>query len=353
MLDVLMLTKNDWANTGWRFMRCLQLLELEVKFFKGKKHWAGYPKQAPIHPAITKRTGGRNHSWSVPELKNLAESAHVIHYIASVFINTGADLNKKHVVVQHGGSVFRKSSAKINKRFNHLVDASIIQCPDLLGLGAKNEHLIYYPVDTKLLTPNYTQRKKRILIGHFPRSPGIKGTANIIKAIEIVEADPNINTIKYVGLRNPNQQARMPWEKHLNRVRSCDVIIETCNLKQRNTKYGEWANTALEAAALGKLAISNTLSADIYEREYGNLGIHVANDVSALVAQITRLAKLDKEQLVAEKKKSRAWVVENHSLEANAIRLWEKVYCNFFHGDRKAKIEKTVSNLREEVRGMV
>ena len=37
MLDVLMLTKSDWANTGWRFMKCLQLLGLKVKYFKGKR----------------------------------------------------------------------------------------------------------------------------------------------------------------------------------------------------------------------------------------------------------------------------------------------------------------------------
>ena len=354
MPDVLMLTKSDWANTGWRFMKCLQLLGLKVKFFKGRGHWAGYPEQAKIHPAIAKRTAGRGHSWNIPELKKLAESAHVIHYIASTFINTGADLSKKHVVVQHGGTIFRKSSAKVNKRFNHIIDAAIIQCPDLLGLGAKNEHLIYYPVDTKLLTPDYAQRGEKIIIGHFPRSPGIKGTANIVQAIKIVEADMSINTkFKYIGLRNPNKQARMPWKKHLNRVRGCDIIIETCNLKQREMKYGEWANTSLEAASLGKLVISNTLSADIYAREYGNLGIHVANNVSELVAQITRLVKFNKEQLLVEKKKSRAWVVNNHSLEANAIRLWERVYCNFFHGERKAAIEQTVSKLREEVGRMV
>jgi glycosyltransferase involved in cell wall biosynthesis len=118
-------------------------------------------------------------------------------------------------------------------------------------------------------------------------------------------------------------------------------------------KYGEWANTALEAASLGKLVISNTLSADIYEREYGNLGIHIANDAQSLAATIARLVKLNKEQLVIEKKKSRKWAVENHSLEANAIRLWERIYCNFFHGERKATIEQTVNNLREEMRRMV
>jgi len=336
-----MLTKHDWANTGWRFYKSLKLLGLDVEFYKGQLHGLKYPKQAKVHPAIARRTPGPGWILKVPELKEMVEQAHVVHFIASTFINTGADLQNKNVVVQHGGSQFRQSSAKVNRLFNRIVNNTIIQCPDLLGLGAKNETLIYYPVDTNLLQADYEQKHRLITIGHFPRSPKIKGTENILQAINKVT-----NKFRYVGIKKVSPKNPIPWMEHLKRIKQCDIIIETCNLKLGKAKYGEWANTALESAALGKIVISNTLSEDVYNREYGELGIHIANNVPSLIKTITRLTNLSKEQIVEEKKKSRAWVVKNHSLEANAIRLWKKVYCNFFE-ERKDEILNKIYNIKK------
>lgn len=345
-----MLTRNDWANTGWRFMRCLELLGLKVEFLKGAMHRFGYPEQAKIYPGISRGSGG----WvvRVPALKSLVESAHIIHFIASTFIDTGADLSNKHVVVQHGGSTFRRASYKVNNLFNPIIDAAIIQCPDLLGLGAKNEVLIYYPVDVQKLQSDFKQKDDKILIGHFPRSPGIKGTVNILEAIKTIEANPSLkNKFKYVGIPDINNKQNMHWEKHLKRVNNCDVIIETCNLKQGNNKYGEWANTAIEAASLGKIVITNTLSADVYKKEYGGCALHIANTVPELVSTLSKLVNLNKGDLLVEKQKTRNWVVKNHSMEANAVRLWEKVYNKFFDGDRKMEIQESVNSLRNKIIG--
>lgn len=332
-MDVLMLTKHDWANTGWRFYKSLKLLGLNVEFFKGQAHGLKYPEQAKVHPAIAQRTPGPQWILKVPELKELIEKAHVVHFIASTFIDTGANLQNKHVVVQHGGSQFRQSSAKLNKLFNEITDHTVIQCPDLLGLGAKNETLIYYPVDTNLLQPDYEQKHKLITIGHFPRSPKIKGTGNILVAIH----NAANKRFRYIGIKEVGPKNPLPWMEHLKRIKKCDIIIETCNLKLGKARYGEWANTALEAAALGKIVISNTLSKDIYNHEYGELGIHIANNVPSLINRIKQLTSLDKNQLIEEKKKSREWAVKHHSLEATALRLWDKVYCNFF-AEQKNKL---------------
>jgi hypothetical protein len=33
-------------------------------------------------------------------------------------------------------------------------------------------------------------------------------------------------------------------------------------------------------------------------------------------------------------------------MAATAVRLWEKVYCNFFHGERKKEIENRIEELK-------
>ena len=260
----------------------------------------------------------------------MAESAKAIHYIASTYIDTGVDLSKKFVVVQHGGSKYRQSYGKVNDLFNKFVNKTIIQCPDLLGLGAKNEMLVYYPIDVdhEWLQPNYEQQDKVITIGHFPRSPKIKGTHNILQAINILEADKTVNKkFKYVGIRTTAKKAgRLPWKEHLQRVTKCDIIIETCNTKIGKQTYGEWANTALEGAALGKIVISNTLAYKTYLKEYGELGIRVANRTEGIIREIKALANMSRDEIAAEKMKTRLWVEKNHSLQANAKRLKEKIY---------------------------
>jgi len=330
-MDILMLTKNDWANTGYKFYQSLKLAGFDVQFYKGAWHGLNYPVQAEIHPALRDAKPKVKWRLKVPQLRELAESAKALHFIASTFVGTEVDLKNKFVVVQHGGSMYRQSYGKLNQFFNKFVNKTIIQCPDLLGLGAKNETLIYYPIDVnnELLQPNYEQANKKIItLGHFPRSPKIKGTHNVLQAVSIIEKDPQLKKrVKYVGIRDTSKKAgRLPWEPHLKRVAKCDVIIETCNLKIGKQKYGEWANTALEAACLGNIVISNTLAQDIYNREYGELGIHVANDPKQIVKRVRHIADMTNDEVLAEKMKTRRWVEQNHSLEANAKRLKEKIY---------------------------
>ena len=328
-MDVLMLTFNDWANTGWKFSKCLELLELNVVFLKGKKHKFNYPNQGRIDPRLSKARGIFPPILHAPHLRPMMEEAKVIHFIASTFVNTGADLKGKNVVVQHGGTRFRKGPGKINSLFNSFSDYSIIQCPDLLGLGAKNEILIYYPVDTNFIQPNFDfEDPKSILVGHFPSNPQNKGTSTILKVIKKLKANKKLK-FRYIG--NPDtKRCSIDWIKNLDRLGKCDIIIETCNLVQNGRKFGEWGNTALEAAALGKIVVTNSLTIELYKKEYGNCTLYIANNENELENQLTKLITMDRSELKIEKERSRDWAVKNHSMEATAKRLWDKVYCNFF-----------------------
>ena len=193
MIDVLMLARNDWANTGYRFSKCLELLGLRVLYLKGCTHRFGYPQQAPVDVSLNQMYNNYPVKVHAPHFGSIARAANTLHYIATSFIDTGTDLTEKNVVVQHGGSTYRIEPERANAVFNPFTSAAIIQCPDLLNLGANNEHLIYYPVDTHLIQPHYRKDAGKITVGHFPSSPKNKGTAKILDVIDKMTKDSSIN----------------------------------------------------------------------------------------------------------------------------------------------------------------
>lgn len=332
MADVVMLTVYDWANTGWRFYKCLKSLGLDVVFFKGHTHVYDYPVQAPIHEELAKKPYN-NFPIRVKagnQIRDLVDKAKVVHFTASTFIDTDIDLRDKHVVVQHGGNTYRRYPDNSNKIFNEFVDHTIIQCPDLLGLGAKNEHLIYYPVDTDLLQPEYKIGRDKLIVGHFPSSPANKGTKKILEVIDRLSEDSEFgDKFIYVGTRSLKTRF-CPWLENLTKIRQCDIIIETCLPTILGSTFGEWGNTALEAAALGKIVITNSLREDVYRKEYGDIALNIANTPEEIEEKLKMLMLMKDSEILAMKKETRKWAVKNHSMSSTAKRLWDKVYSNFF-----------------------
>lgn len=334
-IDVVMIARDDWANTGYRFWRCLQMLGLNVVMFKGAPHPYGYPEQAPLHPSLI---------WSpinpapvtvmASGIDTLLQSAHVVHLVAATWPMCNVDWPSMNVVVQHGSSAYRQNPEKCNDVFNNFAKATIIQCPDLLGLGAVNEHLIYYPVDTNRIQPNYERSDDdKLIIGHFPSNPVVKGTETIAKVINRLEQNPEFKHVfRYIGARELTREYFMSWPDHLIRIGQCDIIIETCNPIQGNKAYGEWANGALEAAASGCVVVTNSLALETYQREYGQPALFIANNEEALYNTMKDLLTRFRSNtnLLYEKQTTRSWVETFHSMEATALRLWDKVYENFF-----------------------
>ena len=90
--------------------------------------------------------------------------------------------------------------------------------------------------------------------------------------------------------------------------------------------YGEWGNSAIEAAALGKIVITNSLTQDLYEKEFGDCALHIANEPERLESMLKYFLHLGDDLIYQKKQETRAWVEDTHSMKATAKRLWEKVY---------------------------
>lgn len=344
-IDILMLTNWDWANTGWRYRKALETMpvgrKLDIRMYKGKPHSFNYPEQAPIHSALFDKTyridnNGKPCTHPIiipcPELRDLVERAKCIWFQAETFIDTGADLSDKHVVVTLSGATMRQEPEKVSRFFNRICAAYVAQFPTMMNLGAINDHLIYYPVDSNYILPDYKPRRPgKVTVGHFPSSPEAKGTDVINGVITKLEKEfPD--RLAYIGNREINKRRtkHLDWQDNLKRMAEVDVLIETIQLEIMGKPFGEFGNTAFEGSALGKIVITNSLNTDYYQKEYGDLALWIANDGEQLENQLRRVLSMSDEDLLRERVKIRGWVEANHSIPATGQRLWEKIYKDVF-----------------------
>lgn len=344
-IDVLGLIKWDWANSGYRYSKALEMLDLNVASFKGTPlDYFNYPVQLPTLPILSEeqvRQPGPHPTSPIindakynEDLQKLINNSKVIYLFGTQWIENIKIPSSKRIVVQHGGITYRVAPEKCNAIYNPVVSATIAQCPDLLNLGAINEHLIYYPVETDLLTPKFDfKHSEKLVIGHFPSSPINKGTERIISVINKLKKSSLGDKFIYNGipLSSDNKRHFVDWPQNIKRLSSSDIVIETCKPELGGKPFGEWGNTAIEASSLGTIVVTNSLTPHIYAKEYGKCALHINDGTAAgLERTLVELITSSREDIMSKKIEARSWVVRNHSLEATALRLWERVFKNFF-----------------------
>jgi len=331
--DLLMIANNDWSNTAYRFMKSLELQKINVILLKINKHCFNYPHQGIIINTSSKLIKKNPVIVEIPEIQPILDIAKDINNIwfhaSSIFMHKNQTINKllknKSYIVAHGGTTYRQFPNKVNELFNMIVKKTLIQCPDLLDLGAKNEKLIYYPVNVNIIKCNIIKTHNKLVFGHFPSSSIDKGTALILKVLK-----PFIDSgkILYIGPKTATKGETWElWEEHIKRYQECDVYIETINLTQNGKPFGEWGNTCLEAAASGCIVMTNFLQYKKYEKEYNNTPpILITNNETDLINNINMLLKLTDDEIYNMKHKFRKWVEDYHSLEKCGIRLKEFIF---------------------------
>lgn len=349
--DILIIAYQDWANTGYRFSKCLEIIGLNVKIIKMKKHKNNYPEQAEIYNSISKLKECFPLTIKVDEyIRNLIKESYILNLHASTYIDheNKFDYRDINTIVTHGGTTYRKYPELNNKIYNSFVKKTIIQCPDLLNLGAKNEVLVYYPIDSENITPDFSfKHENKLIIGHFPSSTSVKGTKKILSAINKLKNKYSDKFI-YIGSSETHPNI-VSWEENLKRYKNCDIIIETVNEKQNGKPYGEWGNTCLEAAISGCIVLTNCHSKNIYLKEYNcEPEFMITNNEDDIIKNLLILFKMSQNELLKKKINIYNWAKNNHSFKATGLRLWNKVYKDLFPKDyllNKSNISKKMSNI--------
>jgi hypothetical protein len=310
-MKVLIVAITDYANMGYRYQESLKAVGVDAK-------------AVILNSPNFSCTLEHAERCSAKKVESYAESAKIIQFMHSRDI--GLNVKNKRIFIFHGGSLYRRSSHEINNYFNPIVEKSIIQTGDLLGLGAKNEVWVPASVDTNRIKPLYKKRNKKIVVGHFPSSALVKNT----KGINSVMNDLS----KKFGRRFQYIQSskKLNWNKNIERMSKCDIYIDACTpiLKTKKSpggnKYGEWGVAAIEAAALGKVVISHMLSHKKYEQEFGKCEIRVGNSLKEIRKHMINLLSMTDDELLQIKKATRMWVEKFHSYEFMGRRLKDVVY---------------------------
>ena len=296
-MDVLFCSVNDWANVGALFAKALRTVGVDAVSAVRRQHGWGYPDKSKI--------------WKdVASLQALATQSKAVVMMHSELF-AGLHLEGKRGGVFHGGSRYRRYKEKLNPRFNAVCDVTLVQTADLLNKGAKNPVWVMPPVDVEALKPQYWSLTDTLKYAHYPSNPRFKGSG-AIKA-----------TAAKMGVDFRCSLSILPHAKHIDRMRKCDVYIERMALEREGKPTGVWGMSAMEAAALGKIVISNDLWRERYEKEFGDCPLIVANSRPELSMAILYLKGARRQDLEELRKQTREWVVAKHSFEPVGARLKE------------------------------
>lgn len=291
-MKVLFLAKSDWANAGFELCKSLRSIGIKAITLVTKHHRFKYPEQGikirkPKQVAIH------------------ARDSNIIVFMHSVIVPPGVDLKSRRIAVVHSGGKYRGKHIQLNKTFNPIVDVSLCGA-DLLGLGAKNEKWVIGPANTDYLKVNYGRVSKKIIVGHYPSSPKVKGTESIKRVVRELGGD-------FIFEHSPR---RVSWSDNMARVNRCDIYIE--RLQPGRASF--FGNAALEAAALGKIVITD-FDNKKYIKEFGSCGLQVVHTTRELGQRLKWLLSLSDDEILNLKKQTREWVDTVHSYQAVGKRL--------------------------------
>lgn len=314
---VLFLATRDYVGVGNNFAKSLRAVGVDATALMSKPS----PRRDMKHQAEYYESGDEI-------LHRAVEKATIIVWMHSMLTEVPKKLlENKRQVVFHGGTRYRRNFKKMNREFNHRVDTCLIQTGELLKLGAKNPKWILPAIDLETIVPNYDfVNKKKLIIGHFSSRPEMKRRNNLYtKGTSLIQVVMKAFAKQRFGrcfIFQSGGKSFIPWLQNLKRMSKCDIYIESLGQAVRkNTNKHDWSITALEAAALGCVVITNFNYYKRYGIEYGAHGLLIANTKEQLEAHLVKLFKMKREDLIKLKHKAREWVERFHSYKAVGERL--------------------------------
>jgi len=292
---ILFLTFKDYSNLCFNFSESLNSIGVKSKALTLSSHDFGYEKQSI-------KVGLMGMIEAIEQADTIIIGHSSIHILKSI----REYVRDKKVWVLHTGTPYRQSPESMNDEFNPIVEGTLTDSPEFMTLGAKNIHYIACAIDTNKI--QFSQHKNEVLtFAHYPSNPANKGT----KEIKQMMTDFPVKFICDEGI--------LPHEENLKRISECDVYIELFAPKQREKEYGSFGVTAFEAAAMGKVVITNSLYDEVYEEAYGPSELVVANTESDFKGCVHQLLQL--QDLHDLKQRNRFWIEKKHSYSATGTYL--------------------------------
>jgi len=294
-MKVCVYSENDWANLGYLYAKSLSSVGVEARAYTQYRHVFDYTEQA---------------STDMHECAEFMSDSDVLLMMHS-YKRTPNHYRGGKIFVHHGGTVYRLYHEQLNKYFNQFVNGTIVQDGCFLDKGAKNAHWVMAPVDTDTLRPVPGNHEDEIWVGHFPScKPEDKGSFIIERVFrELREMNLNNKKVRYIFRSDP-----IPWKDHIKQVSQCDIYIE--QLMPEIPMYGDPGISALEAASLGCIVLSNFVSYWKYFRVFGTEPGIIPVTMETLKNTLISIILGPELKRSSIKTYTREWVQNFHSYQA-------------------------------------
>lgn len=302
-MKVVNLCVDDWANFMYAQNKSLVENNVNSVAYKINKHLFNYDNQCPI---IT-----------TDDIGILTKDAtHVIlhhsDYELAKYVSNGK------IFIYHTGTKFRQNSNNIiahTQGYKHLY--ALPEFKPLLDYSNIKAGYVIGAIDWLELM-HYNDISTPYVVSHYPSNPDVKGSETIIESVKELNRN-DFNFIYSLG--------RTDYKSHINRLKSCDIYIELLASSQGGKPYGSFGMTALEAASLGKIVITNNLTGvALYEQEYGSCPLIYANNKEQLKFELNKLLNTNVTEITFLSHRFRQWAKQKHGFEPTGKRLLRFLY---------------------------
>lgn len=292
-MRVLNLATNDYANFSHENAKALRSIGIDCVDLVRSKHPFAYTTESNLA--------------SAPEIIHAIQKADVIQVMHSdpyLFDLARVNSNAK-IIVYHTGTRYREGHKGLSLLFK-----GCTQVTDQTEFFAINPNLHYIvsPVEFDC-APLANQHP--LVFAHYPSNYEVKGTGKISEMIEPFRK-------KMIWKMDVTQ---LVHKSQLQRMANCDVYIELFKPELNGNPYGCFGVTALEAAAMGRIVVTNNLHNKVYTDAYGRLPFTIANTEKAFTNTINGLLNLSLEMIRDMQKQTWEIMRENHSYEATGRKI--------------------------------
>lgn len=301
MVKILNVTVNDWANFSHDNANALRSVGLNCQDVKIVPHSFKYSQES----VILKQD-------RIRDKMNEADIIQIFH-TDTLMLDLVKSINysKKRIFVYYCDSRYRSNPLHYNKLFNPFVERSFIALGEFAGLGAKNETYIVGAINVDSIPKFGHQIEGLYKLAHYPSNHEVKGTDKIIELLKNIRPEFDFKySIDKVS--HPDQQKRM---------NDCDIYIELFKPVLNGKEYGSWGITAMEAAAAGKVVVTQNLNHDVYLNTYKYCPLVICNTESDFVENIENLLSLSNSDVSQIQTNTYNWINEKHSYVATGTRL--------------------------------
>lgn len=305
-MKVLNICVDDWANYSFINAKALRSIGVNATSIKLNPHQFWYKEQCRI---VTFR-----------EMEEEIKRHDIINYMhgnVNLFKETKHLLKGKKVIVSYTGSAYRNDPVHHNGLFNPIVDMSFTDQCEFFGLGAKN--LFYTPVavDSNEYKSFGRELRRPYIVGHYPSNAEVKGSQKIISMVDEIQ--------KNSSLFFNFSDKKVSHEEQLNRMQKCDIYIELFKPELYGKPYGCYGVTAFEAAAMGKVVVTQNIRKDVYIKTFGSCPLVICNTEQDFIQSVTGLVNLDEMRLSEIQTETYNWLNLKHGLQATG-RYISKLY---------------------------